>query len=435
MQIVFKHIDVPDIDQIDVYLREGGYKALERTVKDMHPEEIIDVVSKSGLRGRGGAGFPTGKKWAFIPKDPSLAKYLCCNADESEPGTFKDRELMLRNPHQLIEGMAICCRAIGAKRAFIYVRGEFTQPIKTLNKALSEAYAKGFLGHGIFESDTDIDIQIHRGAGAYICGEESALLNSLAGVRGEPRFRPPFPAIKGIYDSPTVINNVETLANVPHIINNGPDWFRSVGTEKSPGTKVFCVSGHVNRPGNYELPMGVTARALIFEHAGGVLDGKNLKAFIPGGSSVPMLTEESLDVALDFEALMAAGSMLGSAGFMVLNEDTCIVRATLNMARFYGHESCGKCTPCREGTGWMVDMLESIEDGAGKIGYIDRLVDVANSINGRSFCGLGDASAAPILSSIKHFREEYETHVRERGCPFKGDAGFALREAGGGAGG
>jgi NADH-quinone oxidoreductase subunit F len=428
MRILFKHLDVPDIDQIDGYLREGGYKALERTIREMSADEVTDLVSKSGLRGRGGAGLPTGKKWAFIPKDPNLPKYLCCNADESEPGTFKDRELMLRNPHQLIEGMAICCRAIGAEMAFIYIRGEFVQPMKTLERAISEAYERGFLGRGLFGSDTNIDIKVHRGAGAYICGEESALLNSLAGVRGEPRLRPPFPAIKGIYESPTVINNVETLANVPHIINNGPDWFRSVGTEKSPGTKLFCVSGHVNRPGNYELPMGVTARELIFEHAGGILGGKRLKAFIPGGSSVPMLTEDHLDVHLDFESLMAAGSMLGSAGFIVMHEGTCIVAATLNMARFYAHESCGKCTPCREGTGWMVDMLESIEDGGGKMGYIDRLVDVANNINGRSFCGLGDASAAPVLSSIKHFRDEYETHIRERGCPFAGDRGFALKE-------
>lgn len=418
MRIVFKHVDVPDIDNIDAYIREGGYKALERVVKEMTPEEVIDVVSKSGLRGRGGAGFPTGKKWAFIPKDPELKKYLCCNADESEPGTFKDRELMLRNPHQLIEGMAICCYAIGSERAFVYVRGEFVEPARKVEKAIAEARERGIIGENIFGSNFSIDIIVHRGAGAYICGEESALLNSLEGLRGEPRFRPPFPAIKGLYASPTVINNVETLANVPHIINNGAEWFASIGTERSKGTKVFSVSGHVNKPGNYELPMGTTARELIYEHAGGVLGGKDLKAYIPGGSSVPMLTKEHLDVQLDFESLMAAGSMLGSAGFMVLHEDTCIVWATLNMARFYAHESCGKCTPCREGTGWMVEMLESIENGTGKSGFIKRLVDIANNINGRSFCGLGDASAQPVISSIKHFGDEYEAHVREGRCPF-----------------
>lgn len=420
MRVLFNHLDVPDIDNIDVYIREGGYSALEKSIKQMTPEEVIDVVSKSGLRGRGGAGFPTGKKWAFIPKDPNLRKYLCCNADESEPGTFKDRELMLRNPHQLIEGMIICCYAIGAERAFIYIRGEYVEPIKKLEQALAEAYDRGFIGENVLKSGFNLQIQLYRGAGAYICGEESALLNSLEGLRGEPRFRPPFPAIRGLYDGPTVINNVETLCNAPHIINNGPEWFAGIGTEKSTGTKIFSVSGHVNKPGNYELPMGATARELIFEHAGGILGGKRLKAFIPGGSSVPMLTEEHLDVGLSFESLLSAGSMLGSAGFMVLNEDTCIVRAVLNMAKFYEHESCGKCTPCREGTPWMREMLESIEEGTGKMGYIDRLVDIANNINGRSFCGLGDASAQPVLSSIKHFREEYETHIREGQCPFGG---------------
>lgn len=420
MRILFKHIDVPDIDDIDVYIREGGYSALEKCVRQMTPEAVIDAISRSGLRGRGGAGFPTGKKWAFIPKDPNLKKYLCCNADESEPGTFKDRELMLRNPHQLIEGMAICCYAIGSERAYIYVRGEYVEPIRKLEQALAEAIDRGFIGENILGSGFNVRMQVYRGAGAYICGEETALLNSLEGLRGEPRLRPPFPAIRGLYDGPTVINNVETLSNAPHIINNGPEWFASIGTEKSPGTKIFSVSGHVNKPGNYELPMGTTARELIYEHAGGVHGGKRLKAYIPGGSSVPMLTEDHLDVELSFESLLAAGSMLGSAGFMALNEDTCIVRAAWNMAKFYEHESCGKCTPCREGTAWMRDMLESIERGNGKMGYIDRLVDVANNINGRSFCGLGDASAQPVLSSIKHFREEYETHVREGRCPYGG---------------
>jgi NADH-quinone oxidoreductase subunit F len=428
MRIIFKHLDVPDIDNIDVYTREGGYEAARKSVNEMSPDEVIDTVTKSGLRGRGGAGFPTGKKWAFIPKDPSLNKYLCCNADESEPGTFKDRELMLRNPHQLIEGMIICCYAIGSHRAFIYIRGEFIEPAKKLEQALKEAYEHGFLGEHIFGSDFSLEIQMYRGAGAYICGEESALLNSLEGYRGEPRFRPPFPAIKGLYAGPTVINNVETLANVPHIINNGAEWFASIGTPKSTGTKIICMSGHVNKPGNYEVVMGTPARKVIYEYAGGILGGRELKAFIPGGSSVPMLTAESIDVGLDFESMKDAGSMLGSAGFMVLAEGTCIIRATWNMAKFYEHESCGKCTPCREGTAWMREMLESIENGTGKMGYIDRLVDVANNINGRSFCGLGDASAMPVLSSIKHFREEYEAHINAGQCPFGKDNGFGLRE-------
>ncbi|MBI2844706.1 MAG: NADH-quinone oxidoreductase subunit NuoF [Armatimonadetes bacterium] len=427
MRILFKHLDVPDIDDMDVYIREGGYKALEKALKEMSPDGVIQAVTKSGLRGRGGAGFPTGKKWAFIPKDPSLKKYLCCNADESEPGTFKDRELIVRNPHQLIEGMAICCYAIGSERAFIYIRGEYIEPARKMEQAIAKASNRGFLGERILGTDFNLQIQVYRGAGAYICGEESALLNSLEGIRGEPRLRPPFPAIKGLYESPTVINNVETLANVPHIVLNGGEWFASIGTEKSTGTKVVSMSGHVNNPGNYEVDMGTPVREIIFEHAGGILGGKRLKAYVPGGSSVPMLTEKHLDVGLDFESMLAAGSMLGSAGFMVMNEDTCIVRATLNMARFYAHESCGKCTPCREGTSWMVEMLESIEEGTGKMGYIDRLVDIANNINGRSFCALGDASAMPVLSSIEHFRDEYETHVSERGCPFAGDRGFALR--------
>jgi len=418
VRVLFKHIDIPDIDRLEVYRREGGYKALEKVVREMTPEQVIETVTASGLRGRGGAGFPTGRKWSFIPKDSTLRKYLCCNADESEPGTFKDRELMLRNPHQLLEGIAIACRAIGAERAFIYVRGEYTEPANKLKRALNEAVEQGMLGKRIFGSDFSVEIDIVRGAGAYICGEETALLNSLEGQRGEPRLRPPFPAVKGLYESPTVVNNVETLSNVPHIILNGAEWFASIGTAKSTGTKIFSVSGCVNNPGNYELPMGVSARGLIFEHAGGVRGGGHVKAFIPGGSSTPMLTAKHLDVALDFESVAEAGSMLGSAGFMVLSENVCIVRAVLNMARFYAHESCGKCTPCREGTRWMVNMLESIEAGGGRPDHIARLVDVANNINGRSFCALGDASAQPVLSSIKHFREEYEEHIAQRRCPY-----------------
>ncbi len=426
MRIVFSHLDVPDIDKLDVYLREGGYKAAETSIRWMSPDDVIATVTKSGLRGRGGAGFPAGKKWAFIPKDPSLEKFLCCNADESEPGTFKDHELMLRNPHQLIEGIIIACYAIGAHQAFIFIRGEFVEPARKLEAALAEAREKGLLGERLFGSDYSLQIQVYRSAGAYICGEETALLNSLEGLRGEPRLRPPFPAIKGLYDSPTVINNVETLSNVPHIINNGSDWFASIGTEKSTGTKIVCMSGHVKRPGNYEVPMGTSARDLIYEYAGGIIGDKKLKAFIPGGSSVPMLPADQVDVGIDFESMVAAGSMLGSGAFMVLHEDTCIVHATLNMAKFYQHESCGKCTPCREGTAWMRYLVERIETGTAKMGYIDLLVDVANNINARTLCALGDASVQSVLSSIKHFRDEYERHITERGCPFGERNGFEL---------
>jgi len=415
MRVLFQHLDIPDIDKLEVYERNGGLEGLRKALS-MEPQQVIEEVKASGLRGRGGAGFPTGRKWDFIPKEPG-EKYVAVNADESEPGTFKDRELMLRNPHQLLEGCAICCYAIGAHQAFIYVRGEFTEPAAVLNRAISEAYQRGYLGKRILGSDFDVDVTVFRGAGAYICGEETALLSSLEGEKGFPRLRPPFPATKGLYGKPTVVNNVETLSNVPHILRNGGNWFASIGTERSTGTKIFSVSGHVNKPGNYELPMGVTARELIMEHAGGIVGGKRLKAFIPGGSSVPMLTEQHLDVRMDFESLAAAGSMLGSAGVIVMNEDVCIVRAAANIAHFYEHESCGKCTPCREGTGWMREMLEWIEAGKGRPGDIEKLRDVASNINGRVFCALGDAATMPVLSSTEHFREEYEEHIRLGRCP------------------
>ena len=414
--VLFKHKDIADIDKLDVYVANGGYSALKKALKDLSPADVTDTVTRSGLRGRGGAGFSTGKKWSFIPKDPTLPKYLACNADESEPGTFKDRELMLRNPHQLLEGIALCCYAIGAAKAFIYIRGEYTEPAQKLEEAIAEATAAGYLGDKILGSDFSLKVVVHRGAGAYICGEETALLDSLEGRKGWPRFRPPFPAIAGLYARPTVINNVETLCNVPHIMNRGPEWFGSIGTEKSPGTKIFSVSGHVNKPGNYELPMGVTARELLFDHAGGITDGKKLKAYIPGGSSVPMLTAEHLDVKLDFESLVDAGSMLGSAGVIVMHEDTCIVWATLNVSKFYNHESCGKCTPCREGTFWLVRMLTAMENGQGQPGDTDKLLEIAESINGRTFCALGDAAAQPVISSIQHFRDEYEYHIANRKC-------------------
>ncbi|MDO8588358.1 MAG: NADH-quinone oxidoreductase subunit NuoF [Armatimonadota bacterium] len=414
--ILFKHLDIADLEKLDVYVANGGYAALGKALKELAPAEVTGLVTRSGLRGRGGAGFSTGKKWSFIPKDVDTPKYLTCNADESEPGTFKDRELMVRNPHQLLEGIALCCYAIGAAKSFIYIRGEYAHQARVMEKAIEEAKEAGYLGRNIMGSDFSLKVVVHRGAGAYICGEETALLDSLEGKKGWPRFRPPFPAIAGLYAKPTVINNVETLCNVPHIISRGPEWFASIGTEKSTGTKVFSVSGHVNKPGNYELPMGVTARELLFEHAGGIWGGRRLKAFIPGGASVPMLTESDLDVRLDFESVMAAGSMLGSGGVIVMNEDACIVWATLNLSKFYNHESCGKCAPCREGTYFIVQILKALEDGHGLPGDVEKLRDVATNIDGRSFCALGDAAAQPVKSSIDRFHEEYEYHIAHRGC-------------------
>lgn len=414
--VLFKHREIDGLDKLETYVANGGYSALEKALKEHIPADVTDIVTRSGLRGRGGAGFSTGKKWSFIPKDPSVPKYLACNADESEPGTFKDRELIVNNPHQLIEGIALCCYAIGAAKAFIYIRGEYVGPARILEKAIAEAKAAGYLGENIKGSGFSLDIVVHRGAGAYICGEESALLDSLEGRKGWPRLRPPFPAIAGLYARPTVINNVETLSNVPHIISRGPEWFTSMGTEKSPGTKLYSVSGHVNKPGNYELPMGVTARELIYEHAGGILNGNKLKAFIPGGSSVPMLTEADLDVHLDFESVVAAGSMLGSAGVIVISKEACILWSTLNLSKFYNHESCGKCSPCREGTYFIVQILRALEDGHGLPGDVEKLREIASNINGRSFCGLGDAAAAPVISSIDKFRDEYDYHIKNRKC-------------------
>ncbi len=403
---------------LERYVGTGGYAGLRKALA-LQPSEVIETVKESGLRGRGGAGFPTGTKWSFVPQDTGKPTYVVVNFDESEPGTSNNRELVEHDPHQLIEGAAIAAYAVGCHTVFIYCRGEFLYPGTVLARALREAYEAGFLGRGIAGSDYDLDIVMHRGAGAYICGEETAQLESLEGFRGQPRLRPPFPAIEGLYASPTVINNVETLSNVPHIIEKGSKWFASMGTEKSPGTKMFTVSGKVRRPGNYEAPMGTTARVLIEELAGGVLDGKALKAWTPGGSSTPLLTDAHLDVPMDFEDVMEAGSLLGTAALMVMDERDCIVDATLRMSRFYAHESCGKCTTCREGSWWITRILERIEEGLGREEDLDLLDNVAGNQLFKGFCALVDGAVSPVASSLHYFRDEYAEHVRLGGCPFR----------------
>ncbi len=415
-KILFKNIDFPGQDDIETYIKNGGYTAFEKAMNTMKPEDVVEEVLKSGLRGRGGAGFPAGRKWSFLPKNGKKPIYLCVNADESEPGTFKDRELMEKEPHMVIEGALITAYAIKCKMAFIYIRGEFAYAARQLEKAIGEARQKGFIGRNIFGKGVDIEIIVHRGGGAYICGEETALMTSLEGNQGYPRVKPPFPAISGLYNCPTIINNVETLCNVPHIINRGGAWFASIGTPKSTGTKIFCLSGHVNKPGNYELPMGVPLRELIYEYGGGIKDGRNLKAVIPGGSSVPVLTSNKVDVRMDFESLEEAGTMLGSAGVIVMDETVCMVKAALNMARFYQHESCGQCTPCRQGTYWMLRILDRIENGNGRMEDLDLLLDICSNIDGNTICPLGDAATPPVRSTLQNFREEYEYHITHKEC-------------------
>ncbi|MEW6245549.1 MAG: NADH-quinone oxidoreductase subunit NuoF [Nitrospirota bacterium] len=396
------------------YERAGGYQALRKTLGKIAPADVTAIVVKSGLRGRGGAGFPTGIKWGFLPKDYQGPRYLCCNADESEPGTFKDRQLIERDPHQVIEGILLACYAIGAETAYIYIRGEFALGAAILERALSEAGAAGYIGRNILGTGVNIDVWIHRGAGAYICGEETALLESLEGKRGLPRVKPPFPATHGLYGKPTVVNNVETLANLPHILNRGAEWFASIGSPpKSTGTRIFCVSGHVRRPGNYEVPMGITFRELIFEHAGGMRSDKSLKAFIPGGASAPFLTPDHLDVKMDFESVAQAGSMLGSGGVTVMEEGTSMVWATLRLMEFFYHESCGKCTPCREGSSWLVQTMRRILAKRGRREDLETLTDLCQNIAGRTVCAFGDAEVAPVMSTLKYWRHEYEDLIRE----------------------
>ena len=396
------------------YERTGGYQALRKVLGQVAPADVTEMVKKSGLRGRGGAGFPTGVKWGFLPKDRPGPKYLCCNADESEPGTFKDRQLIERDPHQMLEGMLIACYAIGAQAAYIYIRGEFVLGAKILERALAEARTAGYVGANILGSGIKIDIWVHRGAGAYICGEETALLESLEGKRGLPRVKPPFPATHGLYSKPTVVNNVETLANLPYIVSKGPEWFASIGSPpKSTGTRIFCVSGHIKRPGNYEVPMGITFRELIYEHAGGMRSQNPLKAIIPGGASAAFLTEQHLDVKLDFESVAQAGSMLGSGGVTVMEEGTSMVWAALRLMEFFYHESCGKCSPCREGSSWLVQTLRRIVAGRGRMKDLETLVNLCQNIAGRTVCAFGDAEVAPIMSTIQYWRHEYEELIRQ----------------------
>ncbi len=410
------------------YEKTGGYGAL-RNALGMDQDAVIGLVKESGLRGRGGAGFPTGMKWGFIPQGDGKPHYLVVNADESEPGTCKDIPLMMASPHTLVEGVIISSYAIRANHAFIYVRGEVLHVVRRLQRAVEEAYQAGHLGKDIHGSGFDLELTVHAGAGAYICGEETALLDSLEGRRGQPRLRPPFPAVAGLYAAPTVINNVESIASVPCIVQNGVEWFGSMGTEKSKGMTLYSLSGHVTRPGQYEAPLGITLRQLL-ELAGGVREGHELKFWTPGGSSTPILTGEHLDVPLDYEAVGAAGSMLGTKALQIFDETTCVVRAVLRWTEFYKHESCGKCTPCREGTWWLVQVLARLEAGQGEERDLEMLLDQCDNILGRAFCALGDGATSPITSSIEYFRDEYIAHLEQGGCPFDPAASTLFAPAG-----
>jgi len=405
--VITEHWDVPDLFTLDGYRRKGGYRALPKALA-MDPDAIIGMVKETGLRGRGGAGFPTGLKWSFVPQNDGKPHYLVVNADESEPGACKDVPIMIANPHALIEGVIIASYAIRASHAFIYIRGEVPQAIRRVATAVREAEQAGLIGDNISGSGFSVRVTVHSGAGAYICGEETALLNSLEGLRGQPRLKPPFPATHGLYSLPTVVNNVETITNVPWIVNNGVDWFRQFGTGKSPGFKVFAVSGHVERPGIYEAPLGITMGELL-EYAGGVRGGGPVKFWLPGGSSVPMLTADYLDTPLTYEAMVEAGSMLGTGTPMVFNNTISVVKSVTRWLEFYKHESCGKCTPCREGTYWITGLLEKFEAGHGTDPDMDLLNEVCGHIMGRSFCALGDAAATPFPAAVKYFRDEFQT--------------------------
>jgi len=406
-----------DLADMDVYLKTGGFEALRKAIKEMTPQEVADVVMASNLRGRGGAGFPTGRKWSFLPKD-GRERYLVCNCDEAEPGTFKDRMLLESTPLQIIEGLIISAYAIGAKQAYVYIRGEFLNGSRIFRRALAAARERNFVGPNVLGSAYSLDIIIHRGAGAYICGEETAQLESLEGKRGEPRLKPPFPAIAGLYGLPTVVNNVETLGYVKHIIERGAQWFAGIGPEKSPGPKIMSVSGHVRKPGNYEVPLGIKARDLI-ELAGGLLPGRSLKAFQPGGASSAALFPDDLDVGIDFESLGAKGTMLGSGGFVVMDDTACMVRCAKTLTRFFEHESCGQCTPCREGGQWVARMVARLEAGEGTEEDLRVLGVINRTITGTNLCPLGD-SIMPFLGSVlRRFPDEFKDHVTQRGCPLK----------------
>jgi NADH-quinone oxidoreductase subunit F len=414
--VLTQNINLPDSEKISTYLEHGGYETARLALRKYTPEELIDIIKRSGLRGRGGAGFPAGVKWGFMPKDPRVQKYVAVNTDEGEPGTFKDRQIVERDPHQIIEGIIITSYAVGASKAYIYIRGEFFLGVKRWIKAIADAYEHSFLGKDIFGSGFDLDVSVHRGAGAYICGEETAMIESLEGKPGNPRMKPPYPAQEGLFGEPTLVHNIETLACIKHIVERGADWFASIGTADSKGPKIFSVSGHVNRPGNYELPLGTSLQEIIFEHAGGMRDGKKLKAVIPGGASTPVLTAEQVGIPMAFETLEQAGSQLGTGAIIVMNEDTCMVEAARRIAKFFAHESCGRCVPCRVGSVRLYEALDRIEHGQALPNEIDRALYLSQNIDGRTFCPMGAALVNPARSTIHKFREEYEYHIQYKRC-------------------
>jgi NADH-quinone oxidoreductase subunit F len=410
-RVLSEHFGDPEARTLAGWQKRGGYAGLRKAL-EIGPDSVIDVVKESGLRGRGGAGFPTGMKWSFMPKDDGKPHYLLVNADESEPGAFKDRELLRWTPHQVIEGALIGALAIRAGHVYIYMRGEFFEPAGIVARAIEEAYAAGFAGKDIMGSGVDIDVTLHLGAGAYICGEETGLMNSLEGRRGQPRVKPPFPAAVGVFGMPTTINNVETVSAVPHIIVNGGEWYRSFGTERSPGTKLFNVSGHVVRRGNFGLPLGFNRKELIYDICGGIRDGRSLKAVIPGGSSVPILAADEIDIPMDYESVASAGSMLGTASVIVMDDQTNVVKQVRRMVEFYAHESCGQCTPCREGTEWLAKIMRRIEIGDGTVEDLDTMLEIGKNMTGTTICVLSDSAAVPIASSIERFREDYLALMR-----------------------
>jgi NADH-quinone oxidoreductase subunit F len=420
-KVLLRNIDVPDSHTLAVYRSRGGYRAWEEVVKNFRPEQLIEEVKASGLRGRGGAGFPTGMKWSFVPKDSPKPKYLVCNADESEPGTFKDRLLIEKDPHAVIEGTLIAAYAIQSHTAFIYIRGELAFGAKRLEQAVHESIEAGYIGKNIMGSGYDLDVIVHKGAGAYICGEETALLSSLEGGRGWPKVKPPFPATHGLFGCPTVVNNVETLAALPWIIVHGAAAYASMGTDKSKGTKLFSVSGHISKPGVYEVEMGYPFVKLLEEDCGGIPNGRKLKGIIPGGGSMPVLRPEDIEkVNLDYESVQAAGSFLGSGGVIVMDDTTCMVRAALNLARFFAHESCGQCSPSREGCHWMEKIFHRIEHGEGQRGDLELILDVSGNIMGNTICPFGDAAAMPAAAFIKKYRAEFDAHIEEKRCTVVG---------------
>ncbi|MDA8169585.1 MAG: NADH-quinone oxidoreductase subunit NuoF [Nitrospiraceae bacterium] len=416
MEYLLRNIDSPNSAEITEYEKAGGYEGLKKALK-IDPKDLIELVKKSGLRGRGGAGFPTGMKWMFASADPKFPKYLVCNADEGEPGTFKDRPILEKNPHLLIEGMAISAHALKSEKGYIYLRGEYPYAKTVLEKAIAQAYKRGYLGADILGSGIKFDLSVHQGAGAYICGEETALIDSIEGRRGQPRIKPPFPVSVGLFGKPTIVNNVETLSNLPFIVEVGAEAYSKIGNPECPGNKLFCISGHVAKPGVYELPMGTTLRDIIYGHAGGIKNGKALKAVIPGGISTPVFPPDKLDCPMDFVSVPKFGSMLGSGAVIVFDETTCLVRVTWRALKFFEHESCGKCTPCREGTGWLRTVLERIENGQGRPGDVELLEDISKNIAGKTLCPLGDGAASVVMNFIKHFRGEFEGHLKG-GCTF-----------------